>query len=295
MKNWLLKPFPFVKSYKQALVISLFTGVFVVLFLYIFKPFGIVEDPSHSVYLMGYGVISVLVVYFSLQILPLLKADWFNHGTWNLLKNIMLMSWILLIISFFNWWYALYIYNTLGATVAHFKEVPTGLLENIGMTFSVGLFPILIMNYIVERQLFTQNAKLAKVVENTMDSTSAVPIDYTRFKMPLDGNKTITISSQNLVLVKAEGGNYVTVFWVEEGKLKSHLWRVTLKNLLSKIESDQNILQCHKSYLINRSYVIEVTGNARTLALRMEGLDFEVPVSRNFPRELVEHYHLQQA
>jgi len=295
VKDWLLKPFPFVKSYKQALAISLFTGVFVTLFLYIFKPFGIIESPSHTVYLMGYGGIAFSVVYFSLQILPLLKTDWFNPNTWNLLNNIILMCWILLVISFFNWWYALYIYNTLGATSSHFREVPVELLENIGMVFSVGIFPILIMNYIVERQLFTQNIKLAKDVESTIDYISSIPTNCTSFEMPIDGNKSIIVLSKNLILVKAEGGNYVTVFWLEENELKSQLWRVTLKNLLSKIESDQNILQCHKSYLINRSFIIEVTGNARTLALRMEGLDFEIPVSRNFPRELVEHYHLQQA
>ncbi len=295
LKDWLQKPFPFVKSYKQALIISLLIGVFVTLFLYIFKPFGIVDKPSHIIYLMGYGVISFGVVYFSLQVFPFLNPDWFNPNTWSILKNIVLMSFILLAISFFNWLYALYIYITLGAIDVHFKDVPKGLIENIGMTFSVGIFPILMMNYIVEKQLFTQNVKLAKVVENTIDDTSSISTNCTSFKIPIDGGESIIISSQNLILVKAEGGNYATVFWLENDELKKQLWRITLKNLLSKIQSDQNILQCHKSYLINRSYIIKVTGNARTLALRLEALDFEIPVSRNFPRELVEHYHLQHA
>jgi len=293
VKDWLHKPFPFVKSYKQSLVISLFTGVFVTLFLYIFKPFGIVEAPSHTTYLSGYGVIAFGVVFFSLQILPILKADWFNPNTWNILKNIVLMCWILLVVSFFNWLYALYIFKIFGANDVHFKEVPTKLLENIGMTFSVGIFPILIINYVLERQLFSKNVRLARAVENTMDNTSTIMANHTTLKIPVESNKSVIIPTQNLVAVKAEGGNYITVFWLEQDELKSQLLRSTLKNLLSQTQSDQDILQCHKSYLVNISFIEKVTGNARTLALRLKRLNFEVPVSRNFPRELVAHYHLQ--
>ncbi|MCF6353279.1 MAG: LytTR family transcriptional regulator [Cyclobacteriaceae bacterium] len=293
VKNWLLKPFPFVTSYKQALGISLFIGIFVTLFLVIFKPFGIVEAPSHTVYLMGYGVISFGVIFFSLQILPFLKADWFNPNTWSILKNIVLMSFILLAISFFNWLYGLYIFRTLGVTIDHFKEVPTELIDNIGMTFSVGIFPILIMNYVLERQLFEKNSKIAKAVENTMDNTSTILANHTTFEMPLDSNKLVVIPTQNLIAAKAEGGNYITVFWLEEGELKDQLWRCTLKNLLNKTQSDKDILQCHKSYLVNRSFIKEVIGNARTLSLRLKRLEFDIPVSRNFSRELVTHYHLQ--
>lgn len=295
MKDWLLRPFPFVQSNRQIVLISLFTGVFVTLFLLIFKPFGISVYPSPLLYLSGYGLISFGAIYFSLQIPPFLMPSWFSSTTWNVLKNILFMSWILLLVSIFNWLYAMTLSQTFGSTADYFKEMPVELLENIGMTFSVGIFPILIINYILERQLFGQNVRLAKVLEKTMDSTSSIPIDYASFEITTDRNKSILISSQNLLTVKAEGGNYATVYWLEDRELKSQLWRVTLKNLLSKIESDQNILQCHKSYLVNRSFITEVFGNARTLTLRLEALDFEIPVSRNFPRELVEHYHLHQA
>ncbi len=295
MKNWLLKPFPFTHSYKQAIIISLLAGVFVTLFLYIFKPFGINEKPSALYYLTGYGIIAFLVTFSFMQVLPLLLPGWFKHSKWNIWKNIIFMIGILFLISILNWVYGIILFNIPDSSYAEMHEKPINLFPFIGMTFSVGIFPILMMTFFLERQFFKQNIKLAKEVENTMDNTPSVPIKYITFKIPVHGNKSIIISSQSLIAVKAEGGNYVTVFWLEEGELKKQLWRMTLKGLLSKIESDQNILQCHKSYLVNRLYIAEVTGNARTLALRLKKLDFEIPVSRNFPRELVEHYHLKQA
>jgi LytTr DNA-binding domain-containing protein len=292
LKNWLYKPFPFIKTFKQALLISLFVGVFVFLFLYIFKPFGIEDMPSSLGYLGGYGLIAFVSVFFSLKVLPVLIPGIFGTSEWNILKNILFMSWILLIISFLNWFYALYKFSTLTLPVSIMEQIPTGFIENVGMTYSVGIFPILIINYILEKQFYTQNTKLAKVVSNAIENASNLSGNHLQFDIPLDEGKAASISSKDLILVKAEGGNYVTVYWQVQNELKSQLWRNTLKKLMSTLGSDQNILQCHKSYLINRSYIQEVTGNARTLALQLQQIDFEIPVSRNFPRELVENYQL---
>lgn len=296
MKNWLLKPFPFVQSFRQALLLSVVIGFFVTGFLYVFKPFEINEMGSPLLYLSGYGLISFWVSYFALQIQPIIISSWFNHNSWNVWKNILFMIEILLLIALLNWIYGIWLFNNIGDEYGASHIAPISLIKNIGMTFSVGIFPILMANYILERQLFAQNTKLAQVVTNAMSKAETTLNDRTNLEIPTDGGISVIVSSKDLLCVKAEGGNYVTVFWNGVGgEIKKQLWRITLKNLLSKIESDQDILQCHKSYLVNRAYITEVTGNARTLVLRVEGIDFEIPVSRNFPRELVEHYRLQQA
>lgn len=295
MKNWLLKPFPFVNSSREALSMSIFTGVFVTLFLYVFKPFGIDTIDSPLIYLSGYGLISFWSVFFSLQIMPALLPSWFDRSEWTISKNILHMVWILLLISFFNWLYGMFLHDILNSEESIANYTMGGMIESLGMTVSVGVFPILILNYFLERRFLAKNVKLAKEVAETMVDSSASMLDRTPIEIPIDGNKVQIISSDNLLCVKSEGGNYVTIYWKDEGETKSQLWRITLKTLLTKIKVDQDILQCHKSYLVNRSFIAEVTGNARTLILKMEGVDFEIPVSRNFPRELIEHYHLQQA
>lgn len=295
MKNWLLKPFPFVQSFWQALYISVVIGVFVTGFLYVFKPFDIDEMGSPLLHLSGYGLISFWVSYFSMQIQPIIFPKLFNHRNWKIWKNILFMIEILLLIAILNWIYGIWLFNNIGEDYGQSHTEHISLIVNIGMTFSVGVFPILMANYILEKKLFAQNIKLAKVVTNTMGNAETSINDRTNLEIPIDNGNLIIVSSEDLLCVKAEGGNYVTVYWQAGNEIKSCLWRITLKKLLAKIGIDQDILQCHKSYLINRKFVGEVTGNARTLVLKMEGIDFEIPVSRNFSRELVEHYHLQQA
>ncbi|MCB0506230.1 MAG: LytTR family transcriptional regulator DNA-binding domain-containing protein [Cyclobacteriaceae bacterium] len=294
VRNWLARPFPFVQSYKQSVYISFIAGVFVTMFLYTFKPFGIEqlkEDPL--LHLSGYGLITFWAIYFSIQVLPAILPRLFDESTWNILKNILLMIWITFLVSIFNWMYGLLMFKVIGSDV---HDHPATFLQNVWMTVSVGVFPILIANYILEKQLFTRNRKLAHSLEESFEqSNEHVKNDHIMIEIPLDRNEVAMVSSNNIICVRAEGGNYATVFWNEENEIRSQLWRITLKNVLELVEKDEGILQCHKSYLVNRALIREVTGNARTLVFLMEGIEFEIPVSRNFPRELVEKYHLQSA
>ena len=66
---------------------------------------------------------------------------------------------------------------------------------------------------------------------------------------------------------------------------EKELLRLTLLNFLEKVDPDKNIVRCHKSYIVNLDKVENVHGNARSLMLEIKGLDFEIPVSRSFPRE----------
>ena len=73
--------------------------------------------------------------------------------------------------------------------------------------------------------------------------------------------------------------------WRDESETQKELLRITLLNLLQRVDSDENIVRCHKSYVVNLDKVAKVHGNARSLMLELKGLDFEIPVSRSFPRE----------
>ena len=294
LKNWLLRPFPFVQSYKQSVYISFIAGAFVTLFLFIFKPFGIDQLVSDQLlYLSGYGLITLGAIYFSIQVLPAIFSKFYDKSKWNILKNIVLMVWILFLVSIFNWMYGLLMFKVIGSEA---YDYPSTFLQNVWMTVSVGIFPVLIANYIMEKQLFTRNRRLAHSLEESFgQSNKQLQNDHIPIEIPLEGREVARISSKNLICVRAEGGNYTTIYWKEDGEIKSQLWRITLKNILDLVERDEGILQCHKSYLVNRAYIKEVTGNARTLILWLEGIDFEVPVSRSFPRKLVERYHLESA
>jgi hypothetical protein len=88
----------------------------------------------------------------------------------------------------------------------------------------------------------------------------------------------LQIKKSDLVCV-SNSQNYVEIFFVEEGKLKTKLIRSTLK----KIESDFSFLvQIHRSHLINPSHFM-CWKNQDTISLTQ----IELPVSKNYRKQLL--------
>lgn len=282
--NWLKKPFPFIESLRDKLFISFISGCVVLLFLVMFQPFGI--DTVHEniyLYLSGYGVITMGAVGLSLILLPMSLPGIFNYDKWNIGKNILLIIWVLVIITLFNYAYGEYIVNR-NYVDALIHNDRTGLLSWIFMTFSVGIFPVLFIVYFAERQFLKRNQRIADEINKGIHKPA---IDYEGMRVTLESgiNKSFEISTSELICIQAEGGNYSTVYWQTGSDLSKELLRLTLLNFLKKVGPDKNIVRCHKSYIVNLDKVENVRGNARSLTLEIKGLDFEIPVSRSFPRE----------
>ena len=160
----------------------------------------------------------------------------------------------------------------------------TGLLSWIFMTFSVGIFPVLFIVYFSERQLLKRNMRIAGEI-NKRIYKSPTYNNGMRIALETGKNKSLEINTSELICIQAEGGNYATVYWQGEMGTEKELLRLTLLNFLEKVDPDKNIVRCHKSYIVNLDKVENVHGNARSLMLEIKGLDFEIPVSRSFPRE----------
>ena len=100
-----------------------------------------------------------------------------------------------------------------------------------------------------------------------------------------NNKETIETSYENLFFVRSDG-NYCTVFMKNNEKLQKKIIRVTLKKLQNELSEKKKIVRCHKSYIVNLNKVKKVTGNARGYNFFIDDVDFSIPVSRNFSKEL---------
>ena len=284
IKDWLKKPFPFIESLRDKLLISFVSGIVVIGFLVIFQPFGI--DTVHEniyLYLSGYGVITMGVIGLNLVLLPMAFPKIINYDKWTIGKNMLFILWVLIIISLLNYAYGQYLVNQVFIDALIHSE-RTGLLSWIFMTFSVGIFPVFFIVYFAERQLFKRNMRIAGEINKGISKSSSYN-NGMNIALESGKNKSLEISTSELICIQSEGGNYATVYWQDEMGTQKELLRLTLLNFLEKVDPDMNIVRCHKSYIVNLDKVENVHGNARSLMLEIKGLDFEIPVSRSFPRE----------
>jgi DNA-binding LytR/AlgR family response regulator len=154
-------------------------------------------------------------------------------------------------------------------------------------TSLVGFFPAILYIFITERSANTQH----KTVANTISSYKKTkPIGNNQNQdIYLQGenkNETLQINIENLIYISSEK-NYASVFYFKDDQIKECLLRTSLAKIENQLAAHSQIIRCHKSYIINSKFVKEIKGNARGYFLEIHQLDLLIPVSRNFPKEML--------
>ena len=281
--GWFRKPYPLVESAKEKLGIAVGSGIIVVFILIIIRPFGIESSGEMFPFLLGFGFIDFTVTAVHLFLFPMLFPKIIKSSDWTTGKNVLSILWILFIIAIVNYFYGQHLGKE--AYVAGLESMDNiTMVSWIVITFSVGAIPVVFILYILEKYLFQRNWNRAASLSKGIKKQRNLPIDK-RIELKSSKETILTISTSDLICVKAEGGNYATVFWHEGPVVKKEMIRLTLVGFLEKTNDIPTIVRCHKSYIINRNKVVSFQGNARSVMIALDGLDFKVPASRSFPKE----------
>jgi len=278
--NWLNKPYPLIHDLKYKLLISLLFGLFIYIFLLVFQPFGLEKIIANkAIYTLGFGLITTTVLLFGYLVLPLLFSKIFNPEKWNIGKEISFVIFIIVVITIVN-----YSYNSI---VGYEFAQQHGLLLFVLITVSVGFFPVTILVFVFE--LFLNNKHQNTALELSLKINS-VHIDNTsvpdsRVNIISDSkNEHLEIGYNDLLFVKSED-NYCKVYFESNNKLSTKLLRVSLKNIENQFELHDDIIRCHRSFVVNKKQILKITGNARAYYLHFKNCDETVPISRNFKKD----------
>jgi len=101
-----------------------------------------------------------------------------------------------------------------------------------------------------------------------------------------DTHEQLQISPTDFLVAEA-CDNYSELYWKNGKELSKKLLRITLKNLEPQISND-HIVRCHRSYLVNLKAVKEVTGNASGYKLIIQDFKKAIPVSRSLAKVVIE-------
>lgn len=278
IKAWFLKPYPFVTTTKQKLVMSLVFGKIVFLFLYVFKPFGINNLENNLVqYTLGFGLITFIITLFNLFIFPFIFHKFFNPNKWIIGKMVFFFLGTTLMISIANWYYNLSIARSN-------TQLDNTFLHYVLLTLLVSFFPLLFYIYMSERNRSKQYVLVAKKLSNTKNDILKENEKITLISTTKKDSFSFVIN--DLVYISS-AGNYASIFYLKNNELKEHLIRISLSKLENQLQDFDFIVRCHKSYIVNTHQVLKIDGNARGYFLSFDKIDFSIPVSRNFPKEFL--------
>ena len=145
---------------------------------------------------------------------------------------------------------------------------------------TIGSFLIAAFTFIDERYFLRY--KLAQVEKLAWDTESNL-IDSPP-KLLLRGQsekENMEISPQQFIYAVADG-NYVSVYWWQGDQMQRTLLRQTFKNMAAQLVGKFNLVQTHRSYIVNRAQVEEISGNKNGLQLTIKGISHRIPVSRSY-------------
>lgn len=272
MLNFLKKPYPAREISKRNLIIALCTGVFVGLFLVLFRPFGLhsLRSPFQLFLIFGYGVITFFIAALFLCIIPYYFPKLQDERSWTVGKEIIYLNVMILLIAACNTLYTPVLSSFYSINLSAF-------LSMISNTFLVSIIPSTFLVLNAHNRLFlrheteSKSIHLSEVEEDT-PNVSVVQL--------VAGTESFEINLEHLLYIESVG-NYANIISQVDNESVTKLFRSTLKNLESQIQN-ANIIRCHRSYFVNLKKVIDVKGNAQGFKLSMENCDDIVPVSRKY-------------
>ena len=236
-------------------------------------------DQDSSLYVLGYGLITFVVMLINYTALPLLFRSLFDPERWNVLKNIMLGVWNILWIAVFNLVYT--------GWAGDISIQPSMLLPFLIGTIAVGMFPLTILVFVNELYLSDKHKKVAEKMSSQLNSETIKSSNQSNQKLIITGNTqgdVIELHEDELLFISAED-NYCNVYFTQGEKVSSKLLRITLKEIESQLDSVPHILRCHRSYIVNKHKITRISGNARAYYLHLNLCDEHIPLSRGFKRE----------
>lgn len=286
ISNLIKAPFPLLTSSKSKWITTISIALFVYLFLAIFKPYNLhllIED-KQQLYILGYGVISFLIIAIAFFILPLLFPSFFLPDKWTVGKTIFYISLQLTFIAIGNWAYTKEISNSL-------PNVDHSLFQFFFITFSVGIFPCTFLILFLERKLREEKEGIANSMNSAILNASNDNKEVSQIIYSIGNTKqNILTSIDELLCIKSEG-NYLEIYQWKEGKLIKNVIRFSLKQVKEILENEKDIHHCHRSFIVNFNYIEHVSGNARNYEITLKNLPLKIPISRSFSKDLLQ-FHL---
>lgn len=270
IKNKLKQPYIVKETVADKLKMSFVYGAFVALFLMAFQPFGLNTLESKLVEIcLIYGAITTAAIIILNVIIAPLFPKYFDEQSWNTGKEIIWTIVNILSIGFANAVYTSYLNdNSLSLKYIFLFEL---------YTFMVSVLPI---TFIIVYNESKSSRRYNELSQDINQKLIAHTTPNTRIKIDSQNqNEELVIDSSDLLFIKS-ADNYIEVFFLKEEKVEVTLLRNTLKNVELIFNNNENIIRCHKSFLVNLQYVKKVSGNAQGYKLHLNFTDIPVPVSR---------------
>ena len=284
VRAFLRQPFPFELPLIRIVLLSAAVGLFVSMFLFIFKPFGIetyiLEGRVWIIW--GYGAVTFLVLVINRVIGPAVLPGLFNEAQWTVGKDLGFQFWHILSIGAANMAFA----AVVGAERIRLLAVPVYLLQAL----AVGFFPLSLGVFSAQTVLSKRYAESTRRMNESLTAVGSRqngsgPEPETVVLSAASEKEKVEIRLSDLLLIKSVD-NYVEIYTADNGRVSARILRSSLRRIEQDLRDRPYLFKCHRAFLVNVRNISRVAGNSQGYKLIFKGIEFSVPVSRNTSKDL---------
>lgn len=249
-------------------------GLFVFIFLFVFRPFGL--NTLSGILLLvcaGFGMVTFAAMVILNVFLPRFFKKFYREENWTLGKEMIQTVLNIVLIGIFNFLFFSYFISQKFSWTAFFWFQFSA--------FAVGAIPVSIYLILKEKSSRTRYQQEAEELSGQIDKKSIKAEKYKAVTFNSYGSKeNLTIEPDRLLYIQSSD-NYLDIFY-SDGQVKRSTIRNTLKTAQDKLNDYPVFMRCHRSYIVNLEKVIRITGNAQGYKLHLSGVEYPLPVSRQY-------------
>ncbi|NMH89828.1 LytTR family DNA-binding domain-containing protein [Flavivirga algicola] len=292
-RQFLKLPFHHFQNKKEKWLYVLSCSLFFMLFLLIYKPFGLDVDLE-----LGERTISgflIFVTFLSTMVFFVLYISQFvlRKRFPNINNNLgYFLKWFLIDVSLIVFLNAIIEYTWLEEDVITLNNFMEEVVFDIIRTFFyatiVLLYPVMgSFVFVYLKQLYFDNQSLKTDLDVVTTHYKIVSGNEELIKI-LDekGACRLTIPLNNLYAIESKN-QYVSIKYKRNNMLIEQSIRTRFSKLLSELQDIPSILRCHRSYAINLLNVQELkTINQKPNIILDESSTLKIPVSKTYLKEI---------
>ena len=109
---------------------------------------------------------------------------------------------------------------------------------------------------------------------------SVVPPVFETITLTGTTNETVSLQISNLLYIEAVG-NYVKVYHLHDGKVRTDMLRATSKQMEDDLRAYPMVVRCHRAFLVNLGQVEQIISRSGSTHLLIKHCHESLPVSRS--------------
>lgn len=261
---------PYLNEKRNIIRLIIFTSLFALVFINIYSPFG--ADRWFNLTKFEFLSYSSLVILTGVLVVVISRIIMYYYGRKHVINYYQYFAWIFAEIMMMSLFYTLFEKFVL-KDIRDFIDLVKLTARNTALVL---LLPYSVLwLYFSWRDKKEQIEKLAEVPSFPGNAREMIPF--------YDDKSVLKFSIKKESLLYIESAeNYVSICYIDKGKVSKYLLRDTLKKM-EETFSGTEIVRCHRSYMVNFEKVKVIRKDKDGLKLELDGPSaIDIPVSKTY-------------